>query len=164
MTATHFVIARKSSRLCLRGKQMNRQPRLRTIGLHTLAHLSAELKIMDDNFDAATHYPALGYKVKPRVLDISRGVNFVSMKDQIIRGRWVIDALIAAGALSPSSDKLEKDPVRFNLLIIGAGAAGVSAALRAHEKNVRTLIVDRAGLTFARQEHSERLISLSLYD
>jgi len=117
-----------------------------------------------DEFDEPTAYPALGYKVKPRVLDISRGMTFVSMKDQVVRGRWVVDALVGARALSPSAKETSSNPKKFELLIIGAGVAGVAAGLRAAELNIRTLIVDRAGEALSRQENSNRLVSLSLYD
>ena len=116
-----------------------------------------------DDFDKPLHYSVLGYKVMPRVLDISRDMNFVSMKDQIIRGRWVVDALINAKVLETSTAPSGR-PDECDLLVIGAGAAGVAAAMRAAHQNVRTLIVDRADDAFVRQSYSQRLISPSLYD
>jgi len=83
----------------------------------------------------------LAYKVAPNMFDLSTGLSHVSLRDQLIRGATLVRDLIAAGLLTDADE----------LLIIGAGAAGVSAAQQAATVGCRSLLLDTADEPFGLQ-------------
>lgn len=80
----------------------------------------------------------LALKVAPNAFDISTGMEHVSLRDQVIRGTLLVRDLIAAKQLNPDEE----------LLIVGAGAAGVSAALQATAAGCKATIIDIADRPF----------------
>ncbi len=83
----------------------------------------------------------LAYKVAPNMFDLSTGLSHVSLRDQVIRGATLVRDLIAASLVNPGDE----------LLIIGAGAAGVSAARQASTVGCRSLLIDTASEPFGLQ-------------
>jgi hypothetical protein len=78
-----------------------------------------------------------------------------SIRDQIMRGQWIIDR-----AFEDRRIGVDKD-----LLVVGAGAGGVSAALRAISLGVNTYLLDAADGPFSRQiSCSTRIIDPSVYE
>jgi hypothetical protein len=69
------------------------------------------------DFDAL---PLLTYKVAPCIYDLSTGLHYVSIRDQMLRGFILGNALI---------DAANAGATKSSALIIGAGVAGVSCAL-----------------------------------
>ena len=51
------------------------------------------------------------------------------------------DRRTTAGS-TPGRERMEQDPVTVDLLIIGSGAGGMSAAIRAHDLGLRALVVE----------------------
>jgi hypothetical protein len=83
----------------------------------------------------------LAYKVAPNMFDLSTGLSHVSLRDQLIRGATLVRDLIAARLLTGGDE----------LLIVGAGAAGVSAAQQAGTVGCRSLLLDTADAPFGLQ-------------
>jgi hypothetical protein len=80
-----------------------------------------------------------------------------SIRDQMIRGKWIVEraADADAGILSPTSP----------LLVVGAGAGGVTAAMTARDLNVPVTLVDVEAQAFSRQRQcTTRYVEPSLYD
>lgn len=80
----------------------------------------------------------LAFKCASRVFDISSGLTQVSIRDQIVRAQLFVDDLCA---------KAPKPKAK--LLVIGAGIAGVSAALRAKEKGLEVVLLDAQKAPFS---------------
>lgn len=71
----------------------------------------------------------LSLKVASNVFDLSSGMHHVSIRDQMVRAQLVV------------RDLKKGDPSLNSLLIVGAGVAGVTAALEAAARGVRTIVV-----------------------
>ena len=97
----------------------------------------------------------LAYKISPNMFDLSTGLSHVSLRDQVIRGATLVRDLIAAKLLTASDE----------ILIIGAGAAGVSAARHAATAGCRSLIIDTADEPFGLQAHvNTRYVGPYMYE
>ena len=83
----------------------------------------------------------LAHIVHPLFFDIGGRLSPISIRDQMIRGRLVVDRAWEERLIGPSRD----------LLVIGAGAAGGTAAIRAAQRGVRTTLIDAAPAPFLRQ-------------
>jgi hypothetical protein len=83
----------------------------------------------------------LAYKVAPNMFDLSTGLSHVSLRDQLIRGVTLVRDLTAARLLTSGDE----------LLIVGAGAAGVSAAQRAGAAGCRSLLLETEDAPFGLQ-------------
>ena len=118
---------------------------------------------MDDPF-------LLAHLVRPFFFDIGGKISPISIRDQMIRGRMIIDRACERGLLGSNStyrdsldDRLARPPNR--LLIIGAGAAGVTAAVRAAQRGIETTLIDVASGPFSRQAGcSSRWVDPTQYD
>lgn len=103
---------------------------------------------MDDPF-------LLAHLIRPFFFDIGGKLSPVSIRDQMIRGRMIVDRAYERGIITPlppgteAGDEPGSTP--NELLVIGAGAAGVTAALRAAELGVKATLVDSAAAAFTRQ-------------
>jgi len=84
----------------------------------------------------------LQHRVGHRQYNISESVSPASIRDQMIRGRLVVDRLTELGHIN----RIDR-----RLLVIGAGAAGATAAMRAAETGIHTTLVDRDQRPFMRQ-------------
>jgi hypothetical protein len=83
----------------------------------------------------------------------------VSIRDQMNRARWLVQKAHDLGFFSPSRPSYKK------LLICGAGAAGVTAALHAVNLGVETVLVEKSGAPFQRQRLcTSRWIDPTQYD
>ena len=81
------------------------------------------------------------HQVGPAVFDIGGKLYPVSIRDQMVRGQSIIDRVIQAGFGAMGAE----------LLVIGAGAAGASAAIEAASRGITTHLIDTAPLPFLRQ-------------
>jgi hypothetical protein len=97
----------------------------------------------------------LAYKVKPRVFDISTGLRQISIRDQIIRGYLLIRDLVDGGQLAAGDE----------ILVVGAGVAGVSVAMAASDRGIRVLLVDAADAPLSLQKGvTTRFVGPHLYE
>jgi hypothetical protein len=83
----------------------------------------------------------LAHLVHPLFFDIGGRLAPVSIRDQMVRAHTAVDRGIEEGLIGPSRP----------LLVIGAGAAGATAAIRSAAKAVPTLLVEAAPGPFLRQ-------------
>jgi hypothetical protein len=67
----------------------------------------------------------------------------VSIRDQMNRARWLVQKAYDLGFFGPSRDSAYR-----RLLVCGAGAAGVTAALHALSLGVETVLVERSSAPF----------------
>jgi hypothetical protein len=81
------------------------------------------------------------HQVGPSVFDIGGKLYPVSIRDQMVRGQSIVDRAIQAGFGAMGAD----------LLVIGAGAAGATAAIEAASRGITTHLIDSAPLPFLRQ-------------
>ncbi len=86
----------------------------------------------------------LEHEVAPRCYDLGGRLTPVSIRDQMIRGRLIVDrameqrpSLIAQGGPG--------------LLVVGAGATGVTAAIHAARHGIRTVLIEQEAIPFSRQ-------------
>lgn len=106
------------------------------------------------NPSASNGLALLAFKCAARVFDISSGLAQVSIRDQIVRAQLFVDDLHAK-APAP----------KLRLLVIGAGIAGVSAALRAKERGMEVVLVDAQGAPFSLQAHvTTRYVGPFMYE
>lgn len=97
------------------------------------------------------------HRVLPGLFVISTPVRPISIRDQMVRARLLVDRLVQHGALEPV-------PAR-PLLVVGAGAGGVTAAIRAAERGWPTWLVDEAPMAFGLQAASTtRWLDPAQYD
>ena len=90
-----------------------------------------------------------------RVFDTSSVQSPGSIRDQILRACWLVDRALDAKYINKHSA----------LLVLGAGVAGVSAAMRAAAKGVPTILVDQARQPFSRQATCQtRWVDPSIYE
>ena len=79
----------------------------------------------------------------------------VSIRDQMIRGRMFVDRAIEQALLSADRP----------LLVVGAGAGGATAAMRAAELQIPVTLVDASNQAFGRQKKSSsRWVDPTQYD
>jgi len=98
----------------------------------------------------------LAHVVAPLFFDIGGALSPVSIRDQMIRGRMIVDRAVAERLI---------DREHRSLLVIGAGAAGATAAIRAARHGVRTWLIDIAPRPFSRQSScSTRWVDPTHYD
>ena len=104
---------------------------------------------MPDPFLAAH---AIGYGV----YSIAGRLYPISIRDQMVRAQMLIERAVTHTLLRPGMD---------SLLVIGAGAAGVAAALTAARLHIQTFLVDRDSGPFLRQAMCRtRWIDPTVYD
>lgn len=71
----------------------------------------------------------IAYKCAPHVFDISSGLTYASIRDQLVRGRLV-------------ANDIGRNALYSHVLVVGAGVAGTSAAVLLAEHGVRVTLVD----------------------
>ena len=87
----------------------------------------------------------LAHQVLPQLYLISSHVGPISIRDQMVRGRLVVERALEQGLIWRA---VERPSDSRPLLVVGGGAGGVAAALRAVELGVRTWLVDRHDTLF----------------
>lgn len=106
--------------------------------------------------------PVLAFKVDSLQFDLNRDLKFISMKDQLIRGRTLVLAAYQAGLIRST---LRPGPNSAHVIIIGAGIGGISAALMACELGLKVKVVERSNDCFSLLNlGSDRLFSATVYD
>jgi hypothetical protein len=91
----------------------------------------------------------------PRLFELGLGIWPISIRDQIIRAVSIVDRAIDNRFIHPTEP----------LFVAGAGVCGVAASLRAAQKGVLVVMVDREYLPFSRQRTCfTRWISPTQYD
>lgn len=74
--------------------------------------------------------------------DLGGQLSPISIRDQMVRGQILIDRALEQGLI---------DQNNRNLLVVGAGAAGATAALHAARQGVQTTLIDSNTIPFSRQ-------------
>lgn len=105
---------------------------------------------MPTDYDPFLNSHSVGY----RQIDISGRLWPLSIRDQMIRGMLAIDRAHEKRLLDSE----------LGILVIGAGAAGATAAMRAAELKIRVSLWDREMAPFARQGQCSRWVDPSQYD
>ncbi|CAM3527733.1 hypothetical protein [Paracidovorax anthurii] len=104
----------------------------------------------------------LAFKIQALQFDLNRDLKFISMKDQLIRGRTLMLAAYQAGLIGPIP---LAEPDTSNVIVIGAGVGGVSAALMACELGLSVTLVESDTACFPLLGlGSDRLFSATVYD
>lgn len=102
--------------------------------------------------------PILAYKVADAQFDIASAQSFISLRDQAVRVRTLLTAMQEAKLFDAVTDERK-------VLVVGAGYAGVNAALRLAERKIKTMLVDVKDRPFHVQHGcSTRFLSLTQYD
>jgi hypothetical protein len=83
----------------------------------------------------------LAHTVRPFHFDIGGKISPSSIRDQMFRGRVLVDRAYEQGLINSNRP----------LLVIGAGAAGVTAAIRAAQLDMPTVLIERNSSAFDRQ-------------
>jgi hypothetical protein len=97
----------------------------------------------------------LAHYLEPLIFDIGGPLAPISIRDQMFRARTFVQRARTAGYLTPDSE----------FLVVGAGAAGVSAAIDAARAGVKTYLIDSAGAAFVRQRNcATRWLDPTQYD
>lgn len=106
------------------------------------------------------HQLLRAHEVMEYVFNVA-GVEYpVSIRDQINRGHWLVQQAYDLGFFGPTRERKYR-----RLLICGAGAAGVSAALHALDLGVETVLVERTSAPFLLQRLcASRWIDPAQYD
>lgn len=103
----------------------------------------------------------LAFKVDALQFDLNRDLQFISMKDQVVRARTLILGAQQAGLFGP----LEVHQDRANVIVIGGGVGGVSAALMACSLGLSVKLIEAAEECFPLLSlGSDRLFSATVYD
>jgi hypothetical protein len=117
--------------------------------------------VPDPHTPSASWFPLIAHKAGLRLYNLSAGLNYVSIKDQTVRACALVDSIEAAGWVQP----LPPAANAYDMVVVGAGAAGVTAAWRAASHGLRVLVVERADTPFpALLGCTDRIISFSMYD
>ncbi|CAB3835209.1 FAD-dependent oxidoreductase [Achromobacter ruhlandii] len=104
----------------------------------------------------------LAFKVQALQFDLNRDLQFISMKDQLIRGRTLVLAAAKAGLVNPGRSLANGSP---NIIVVGGGVGGVSAALMACELGLTVQLVESTSACFSLLGlGSDRLFSATVYD
>lgn len=110
----------------------------------------------------------LAFNVGSNQFDINRGLTYISMRDQVLRARTLVNAAVAASLFDqrPASPGVQADaPVDYDVAVLGAGVGGMSVALAAIENGLRTLVIDKSGRRFELlRSGTDRLVSTTVYD
>ena len=104
----------------------------------------------------------LAFKIQALQFDLNRDLAFVSMKDQVLRGRTLVLSAAKANLFGPSR---EVKPDTCDVLVIGGGVGGISVALTAIELGYSATVVEPEVECFpVLGLGSDRLFSATVYD
>jgi hypothetical protein len=81
------------------------------------------------------------HEVMPRFFNLGGRIDPVSIRDQMVRAQSIVERAAATGLID------REHP----LLVVGAGAAGATAAIRAAQLNIKTVLIDRWSAPFLLQ-------------
>jgi hypothetical protein len=78
------------------------------------------------------------------IFNLAGRLSPISIRDQMIRGRMAVERAMEEGLIQPG-------PGGSDLLVLGAGACGATAAIRAADLGVRVSLIDAAPMPYLRQ-------------
>jgi hypothetical protein len=95
-------------------------------------------------------------QIEPRLFVLTvKGFSPISIRDQMVRAQWLADRAFSKGVVTANG----------RVLIVGAGAAGITAGIAFGRLGIETLIVERGTQSFLRQAScSTRWIDPMQYD
>ncbi len=103
------------------------------------------------------------HQVAPSFFILSGPLAPISIRDQMLRGQWLIERLFEEGLIVQDVDGRPLD--EFQVVIVGAGAAGVTAAMTAANGRASALVIERTSGPFLRQAASRtRWLDPTQYD
>jgi hypothetical protein len=103
----------------------------------------------------------LAHKVRGSIFNLSGRIAPISIRDQMTRAVYIVERALDVGLIRPHNVAGEGPG---DLLVLGAGAAGMTAAIWAASQGVSTVLVEQESGPFYRQRQSERYVSPALYD
>ena len=110
----------------------------------------------------------LAFNVGSNQFDINRGLAYISMRDQVLRARTLVNAAVGAKLFeerTESEQEYADKPVDYDVTVLGAGVGGISVALAAVENGLRTLVIDKNDHCFSLLRlGTDRLLSTTVYD
>jgi hypothetical protein len=80
----------------------------------------------------------------PNLFVLGSPLTPISIRDQMVRSRWLVDRLISTRQIR----------IGDTVLVVGAGVAGATAAIRAAQLSVNVLLVEQSGGAFGVQARS----------
>ncbi len=130
--------------------------------LKKLRRAMREIRVSKESEVNPGWFSLVAHKIGSRTYDLSTGLNYVSIKDQIVRACALVDSLKTTGLLQPLHNPNSE---HFDLIVVGAGAAGMTAAWRATQAGANTLLVEKGKNIFPLQRGcNDRYVSMSMYD
>ena len=97
------------------------------------------------------------HQVYPHFFNLGGRISPISIRDQMVRGQTIVERAIEARLIGGEEHR--------PLLVVGAGAAGATAAIYAASQGVPTVLLDRDASPFTRQAHcATRWIDPTQYD
>jgi hypothetical protein len=97
------------------------------------------------------------HQVYPHFFNLGGRISPISIRDQMVRGQTIAERAIEAKLIGGEEHR--------PLLVVGAGAAGATAAIYAASQGVPTVLLDRDASPFTRQAHcATRWIDPTQYD
>ncbi len=97
------------------------------------------------------------HQVYPLFFNLGGRISPISIRDQMVRGQTIVERALEAGLIGGEGHR--------PLLVVGAGAAGATAAIHAASRRVPTILLDREASSFMRQAHcATRWIDPTQYD
>lgn len=104
----------------------------------------------------------LAFKVQALQFDLNRELKYISMKDQIIRGRTLI---LGAHHAKLIGKRVMQESGQSNVMIVGGGIGGISAALTACQLGFKATVLEATPACFSLLGYgSDRLFSATVYD
>ena len=108
--------------------------------------------------NANWYFPLLAHKAGVRTFDVSSGMNYVSVKDQVVRATVLVNSLLQCKLF-------DGERKQYDVVVIGAGVAGVAAASHAAGHGLKVLVLEGADERFPLQKKcTSRHVSFSMYD
>jgi hypothetical protein len=99
----------------------------------------------------------LAHRAGARQFNLAGKLSPVSIRDQMVRARMFVDRAFAEKLIGAGAER--------GLCVLGGGAAGVTAAIRASELGVEALLLEKSGHLFSCQRDcSSRWIDPTQYD
>jgi len=97
------------------------------------------------------------HQVYPHFFNLGGRISPISIRDQMLRGQTIVERALEAKLIGGEEPR--------PLLVVGAGAAGATAAIYAASKGVPTVLLDRDASPFTRQAScTTRWIDPTQYD
>lgn len=105
----------------------------------------------------------LAHKIAPRQFDVSYRFQSISLRDQIVRSQTLVRSLVELQLAKPDSTETGN---YFQLLIVGAGAAGLAAAKEADDLGISFVLIEKGDVVpgGVLKSSAQRYVSPAMYE